>query len=191
MLLMLSGDVRTVDGGPLQMDWPQQHMGRDLPCVPPEQPTRLCDLGCSGSLRAANASFHPLEDPLSILAPIAPFCDEFRPDPLCHRRLWQISEDSVRMDLFTPGLPRLPHDGERLHRSHPAAPLPRLQLELGGRSSVLGPGEPELQPPVLSMLLHWRPAAGQPDRGRSVWPRMGVQPGDFPEHHGHWGTWGN
>ena len=72
VLLRLSGHVSTVDGGPLQMDWSQNHMGLDWPCLPPERPTRPCDLLCSGSLGAANASFHPLQDPLSRLAHNSP-----------------------------------------------------------------------------------------------------------------------
>lgn len=116
--------------------------------------------------------------------------NEFRPGPICHRGLRQIPEDFVHMDLFTKRPPRLPHDGEYLHRSHAALLLPG-QLEPRTRESVLLPrdAQPELERLLgFLLLLLWRPAAGQPDRARPVWPGMGVQHGDLPEYSSHRGT---
>lgn len=116
--------------------------------------------------------------------------NEFRPGPICHRGLRQIPEDFVHMDLFTKRPPRLPHDGEYLHRSHAALLLPG-QLEPRSRESVLLPrdAQPELERLLgFLLLLLWRPAAGQPDRARPVWPGMGVQHGDLPEYSSHRGT---
>ena len=92
------------------------------------------------------------------------------------------------MDLFTPGPARLPHDGEYLYRIHAASPLPPGELRLSGRESVLLPRvtHSELQPLEFFLLLIRRGAAGEPDC--PVWPRMGVQPGDLPEHNSHRGT---
>ncbi len=68
------------------------------------------------------------------------------------------------MDLFTPDLPRLPHDGEHLHRSH-AAPSLQGEPELCTRESVLLSRytQPELQPLGFLLLLLRCRAAGQPD----------------------------
>lgn len=114
--------------------------------------------------------------------------NEFRPGPLCHRGLRQISENFVHMDLSAPNPPRLPHDGEHLHRGHAALSLPG-ERELGGRESVLRPRytQPEPQPVGFLLLLLRCLDTGQPDRARPMWPRMGVQQGDFPEHNSHRG----
>lgn len=135
----------------------------------------------------------PLADPLEKSPSNLTYIpqNEFRPDPLCHRGLRQISENFVHMDLFTPGPPRLPHDGEHLYGSHAALSLPR-ELELGSREPVLLPRrtEPELQPLGFLLLLCRCPAAEQPDWARPMWPRMGVQQGDFPKYNSHRGTVG-
>lgn len=152
---------------------------------------RLSDLLSAGCLQSA---FRLLPtgvstgiEPISKLADISQ--NEFRPDPLCHRRLRQIPENFVHMDLFTPDPPRLPHDGKHLYRSHAA---PSLQLELCIRESVhlSRYTQPKLQPLGFLLLLLRCSAAGQPDWARPMWPRMGVQQGDFPEYNSHRGTVG-
>lgn len=102
--------------------------------------------------------------------------NEFRPDPLCHRRLRQISKNLVHMDLFTADPPRLPHDGEHLHWSHAASSLSG-QLQLSSREQVILPWQTrlKLEPPGFRLLLLRRPAAGEPNRARPMWPGMGVQ----------------
>lgn len=148
----------------------------------------IADLLSSGCLlpTSLRRSHWKIKDPLQFGLHLNQ--NEFRPDPRCHRGLRQVPENFVYMDLFTPDPPRLPHDGEHLYWSNAAPSLPR-ELQLGSLESILLPRftKPQLQSPGFFLLLFRRPAADQPDWAHPMWPRMGVQQGDFPKYNCHRG----
>lgn len=111
--------------------------------------------------------------------------NEFRRAPLHHRGLRQISEGSVHLDLFTSGSPLTSHDGEHLHRSHAAAPVPRGPR---GPLSSHREGKGPLWPLGLVLRVYQRVIVEEPDRARPVRARMGLQPGHLPKHDRDRGT---
>lgn len=119
--------------------------------------------------------------------------NEFWWNPLCYRRLWEVPEDLICVDLSTSDLSGIPHAGFSLHRGSPSSFMP-LSRALSGDSSLF-----KLQPSNHPWWTTW-PVLHRPFKPQQCWiswqwtsypeelpGRLGVQHRDISKHYSNWG----